>query len=92
MRLKRAGILTKIIVMALVLYSGICLVNFKAKSDEIKVLNEQLQIDVAALAQKNAEVQYEIDHSEDPDTIEDIARDKLGLVMPGEIIFYDVSK
>ena len=41
--------------------------------------------------QENAELQYDIDHAGDVDTIEEIARTKLGLVRPGEKIFYDVS-
>ena len=39
----------------------------------------------------NAELQYGIDHSTDDHTIEDIAREKLGLVKPGEVIFYDTG-
>ena len=38
-----------------------------------------------------AELQYQIDHSEDDDMIESVAREKLGLVKPGEKIFYDTS-
>jgi cell division protein FtsB len=34
---------------------------------------------------------YDIAHSGDDATIEDIARDKLGLVKPGEKIFYDIG-
>lgn len=92
MKLKRASIITKIIIIALILYAGITLVSLKARTEEIRELNLQLQVDVAALAQKNAEFQYEIDHSNDEKIIEDIARSKLGLVLPGEKIFYDVSK
>ena len=36
--------------------------------------------------QANAELQYQIDHSEDDDMIESVAREKLGLVKPGEKI------
>jgi cell division protein FtsB len=40
------------------------------------------------LEARNAELEYRIKHSNDPDTIQKIAREKLGLVKPGEIIFY----
>ena len=46
---------------------------------------------VYAMTQANAELQYQIDHSEDDDMIESVAREKLGLVKPGEKIFYDTS-
>lgn len=38
-----------------------------------------------------AELQYQIDHSDDDDMRESVAREKLGLVKPGEKIFYDTS-
>ena len=40
---------------------------------------------------ENAELEYDIEHAGDPEIIAEIARDKLGLVMPDEKIFYDVS-
>ena len=50
-----------------------------------------LQAKVDEARQENAELEYDIDHAGDPETIAAIAREKLGLVMPGEKIFYDVS-
>jgi cell division protein FtsB len=41
--------------------------------------------------QKNAELEYDIEHAGDDETIEEIARIKLGLVKAGEKIFYDVG-
>ena len=32
-----------------------------------------------------------LEHSDDPDALEDLARDKLGLVKPGEKVFYDIG-
>ena len=46
---------------------------------------------VDAALQENAELEYDVAHAGDPETIESIARTKLGLVMPGEKIFYDVG-
>lgn len=43
------------------------------------------------MLQENAELEYDIAHAGDPETIAEIARTKLGLVKPGEKIFYDVS-
>jgi cell division protein FtsB len=39
----------------------------------------------------NADMKYEIEHINDPQTIENIARVKLGLLRPGEKVFYRVS-
>ena len=43
------------------------------------------------MRQSKAELEYQIEHGADDETIEDIARNKLGLVYPGEKIFYDIS-
>lgn len=92
MKLKRASIITKIVIMALVLYAGISLLGTKAKISQAVTEREDLRAEVTEVTQKNAELEYEIEHSEDEETYESIARNKLGLVKPGEKIFYDVSK
>jgi cell division protein FtsB len=46
---------------------------------------------VAAQIQVNADLADAIEHSDDRDRKEDVAREKLGLVAPGEIIFYSMG-
>lgn len=82
---------TKIVIVALALYAVISLVSVRARVDEAKQQREALQTQVTEMTQENAEFQYQIDHGSDDQTIEEIARDKLGLVLPGEKIFYDIS-
>ncbi|MGI5936809.1 MAG: FtsB family cell division protein [Oscillospiraceae bacterium] len=91
MKLKRAGIITKAVILALAVYAVISLISLNAQVTEARKVRDETQAEVERLNQSNAELEYEISHSDDPETIEDIARDKLGLVMPGEKIFYDVS-
>ena len=91
MRIKRTSLLTKIVV-AIILYAGVTLVSLKVQVSAARQQREELRSQVSSITQTNTELQYAIDHSTDAETIEDIARDKLGLVKPGEKIFYDVSK
>lgn len=91
MKLKRSGLITKIVILALVVYAGITLVTLKVQISDARGQRDELQGQVDSELQKNNELQYAIDHSTDSDTIEDIARSKLGLVKPGEKIFYDVN-
>lgn len=91
MKLKRAGIVTKIVILALVIYAGISILSITARISQAEDTRAELSGQVAELTLSNAELKYELEHSEDPETIEDIARNKLGLVKPGEKIFYDVS-
>lgn len=91
MKLKRSSIFTKIVLLALIVYATISLVNTKNRAAEAETDRELLQARVDAMLQENAELEYDIEHAGDPDTIAEIARTKLGLVMPGEKIFYDVN-
>ena len=92
MRLKHASLITKIVIVAIMVYAGITLVSLKVQVTAAQKQREELRTQVSSVTQTNTELQYAIDHSTDAETIEDIARNKLGLVKPGEKIFYDVSK
>lgn len=91
MKFKKAGILTKFIIVALALYAAATLISVKRQTEDAESLRSELAERQAGIMQKNSELEYRIEHSEDNATIEAIARDKLGLVLPGEKIFYDIS-
>ena len=91
MKFKKAGIITKIVIEALLVYAVVSLVTVRSKTAALNAQTQQLQQQVTDMTQSNAELEYKIEYSEDADTIEEIARDKLGLVKPGEKIFYDMS-
>lgn len=89
MKLKKASILTKIVVIALIIYAAVTLIDLKTKIESTQEVKDMLQQQVDGKTVSNAELEYAIEHSEDVDTIIEFAKDKLGLVMPGEIIFFD---
>ena len=91
MKFKRTGIVMIIIVLALIVYAGVRLMTVRAQIDDARERNALLQEEYDALLQENAELSYEIEHSDDPETKEAIARSKLGLVKPNEKIFFDQS-
>ena len=91
MKLKRAGIITKIVIAAMIVYAVVSLTGLKPQIESAKKHQQELQESVERVMQENAELQYDIEHAADDETIEDIARSKLGLVKPGEVIFYDQS-
>ena len=65
------------------------MIHAETKSLEAQI--SQLEQQAQELTEENAALEYQIAHSEDDETKEEIARDKLGLVKPGEKIFYDTS-
>ena len=91
MKLIRSSLIMKIVILALIVYAAISLSNTRGRITRAEADRSLLRARVEAARQENAELQYDIDHAGDPETIASIARAKLGLVMPGEKIFYDVS-
>ena len=91
MKLKRSSIFMKIVILALIVYAGITLVTAKNRIAAAQADQAALQAQVDAVLRENAELEYDVAHAGDPATIESIARTKLGLVKPGEKIFYDVG-
>ena len=47
--------------------------------------------EIEELERANAQLEFELEHADDPSVIERIARSELGLVMPGEIVLVDGS-
>ena len=88
MRLRRSSILTKIIVFALIIYASVNLITLRGRIEDARAELGELRRAVAEKELSTAELEYKIENHKDPDVIEDIARSQ-GLVMPGEIIFYD---
>ena len=92
MKFRSAGWLTALVIAGLMAYGCITLMSMKSKVAEAARTEAQLQSQVDTILETNASLKYAIDNQDDPDTIEDIARDKLGLVMPDERIFYDAGE
>ena len=88
MRLRRSGILTKIIVFSLIIYAGVNLITLRGRIEDARVELDEVRRAVAEKELSNAELEYEIENHNDPNVIAGIARSSLGLVMPGEIVFY----
>ena len=89
MKLKKAGIITKLVVIALLIYGLITLVVLVGKISDVNAEQDLLRQEAQELEIRNAELDYAIEHSTDDDVISDIARDELGLVEPDEQVFYD---
>ena len=91
MRFKKASIFTTLVIAVLMVYALISLFVVHRQTRQLQDRAATLQQQVSEMTQANAELHYQIDHSEDDDMIESVAREKLGLVKPGEKIFYDTS-
>ena len=91
MQLKKAGFLTKIVVLVLIIAATVSLLRMQGQIAQAMNEREELKVQVAQQTQVNADLQDAVDHSDDPGRQADIARGELGLAAPGEkvIIFTD---
>ena len=85
----RSKLITKIIVFAFIVYAGISLINLRGRIESVREELHDTRRRVVEMEISNAELEYEIENYNDPDVIAGIARSNLGLVLPGEIVFYD---
>ncbi len=86
MRTKKAGFITKLVVLALLIGLSITLLDMRAQLQDAQAQRAELESRVQAQTQVNADLSDAVQNKDDPQRQEDIARDALGLVKPGEII------
>ena len=91
MRLKRSSIFTKLVILAVIVYALGMLAGQWRKEQAAESERQALQMEAERLQQENQLLRYEIDHAEDSEVLAAIARERMGLVMPGEKILYDVG-
>ena len=92
MKLKRAGMATKLLVLILLAAVAVALLSTQAKLGAAQAERDVLRRQVQEQQEANAALQDGIDHCDDPEYLADIARSRLGLVEPGEIEFVDSSR
>ena len=91
MKLKKAGIITKIVIFALIVYASVTLIGLRAKIDDAREDYLAKQEQVTQVESDVAELQYKLDHKDDKDIIAGVARDQLNLVEPGEKVFHETG-
>lgn len=84
---KKAGLLTKLVVLALLIYMATTLLDLQGRVKTTRTEVDYLSRQVAEQTQVNADLADAVANPDDPARIADIARDKLGLVAPGEKVF-----
>ena len=91
MRFKRSSLLTKLLVLVLVVYATVTLVSLQSQVTEKNAEAEVLASSIEAAKQENLRLEQAIDTLDTDEGIEDVARQKLGWVSKGEIVFYDMG-
>ena len=91
LKFKRAGTITKFVLLILGVYMAILLLSVRTqiRSAEADLRALQTQVDEQTAA--NASLAADIAILNDPDTVLAIAKERMRLVESGEIIFYDTT-
>ena len=89
--MKRIRYLMALLLAALILYGGMALLDVTRQIRRAEAVLQELKTAEAALEARNAALRYDMEHAGQPEVIAEIAREKLGLVMPGETIYYDAG-
>lgn len=92
MQLKKSSFLIKLVILILVVYATVTLVSLQTQISAKRAEAEVLSKNIVSVQQENQRLQDAIDNIDTDEGVEEIARGKLGLVAPGEIIFHDVGK
>lgn len=85
--LKKAGLMTKLVVLTLLIYMAITLLNLQSQVRAVQMEAAELESQVQAQSLENADLADAVANPDDPERIADVARDKLGLIAPGGKVF-----
>lgn len=92
MRLRKSSMLTRLIVLALAVYAIVTLLGLQTQISQQEEANTALSEQISATAQENQRLQQAIERVGSREGVEEVARNKLGLVTEGEIIFYNLGE
>ena len=90
MKLKRAGMLTKVIIVVLLIYFTTSLLDLEGKIQDTEKEIGALQEQVEQQKIQNQQLQLAIENSDDPETLERVTREK-GYVKQGETLYIDIA-
>ena len=92
MKLKRSSVAIRIVIAALIVYAAVKLVSLQTQIRERRAEAAALAGQIVSAEQETQRLQNAIKTVNTDEGTEEIARAKLGLAIPGEIIFHDVGK
>ena len=88
---RHIGLLTKILIVAFAVYAACTLVDLQIRINAASAQQEQLQSRLESQKLVCAELTDAIEQSDNEDYIAKVARESLGYVYPGELVFVDIS-
>ena len=91
MRFRKSSLMLKLIILIVAVYSTVTLVSLQSQISEKKAEAADLTLAIGSTELENQRLEDEITTVDTEEGITEIARNKLGLVNEGEMVFYDVG-
>ena len=88
---KRASLIAALVVLILLVIVGMQLLRIRDQLIDARAERDVLAGQVAQQEQENRALEAALERAEDPEYLQELARDQLGMVSPGQKDFYDVS-
>ena len=89
MKFKRAGMITKLLLLILLVASMTTFLNLRSQAKDLAQQRAVLEEANERQRRENEALSAAIAEKDDPERIAEVDRTRLGLVSPGEIVFYD---
>ena len=90
MQFKRAGFLTKPVVLVLLIYMAIAVLDLRGKIQSVEAERDILARQVTDQQLENQKLEDAIANSDDPEMLEQVARER-GYVEQHETLFIDIA-
>ena len=88
---KKVNLLTKVLVTAFAVYAAFTMVSLQVKIEDMKDAQLQLRRELELQQLLNAELYHATSGGIDRDYVAKLAREDLGYIFPGELVFQDIS-
>ena len=88
---KKADIAIILLCLAFLGFAVFCYGSVKGELRRLNEQTETMRQQVQAATEENAALEYKIEHSDDPEVMEQVIREEFGYVKPGDKVFYDVN-
>ena len=91
MKFVKSSLLVKLVILIVVVYATVTLVSLRRQITEKQAEAAQLTSSITSAEQENSRLNDAIENIDTDAGVEAVAREKLGMVGEGEIVFQDVS-
>ena len=92
MRLLRTSVVTKLIIVAVIVYAAVTVVSLQPKIEALVRERNELAAQADAAVGANDALRQDIDALGSDESVRQIARERLHLVEDGELIYVDSTK